>query len=423
MRTVRWLGAGLAGFGLLAILVLTLVPNPRQTPMSDHTPLLCLVCGESGMADVVLNLLLFMPLAAGLALLGWRWTRVLAACAILSLGVETAQYFLVTGRDASLSDILTNTAGGALAAALARRLGLLLAPGPALAGRLAPAGAAAWLGLLAFTAAALQPWAPAGPLRNYCSAAYPTAEVFGGTARRMALDGVPLSCEREVGNAAALARQLRRGRFTLETVAESVEPERRKVVHVVRSPHASLVVLAQHARAAVFQAPVAAQAVRLFAPSVRLPRAFPRRAGAPVSLVGESLEGRRLRLTSVHEGEHRSVALALSPSYGWTLLFGGGLVPGRGLSLAAALWLAALILPAAYWAGLAARPARAFGSLAVAAIAGLGVLPALTGFEPVHWSEWAGAGAGIALGWALSRIAAYLQSRCGSPSTSAYSSS
>ena len=78
-----------AGVGLVAILALTLYPNPRQAPVAQQTPLLCLVCGETGGADVALNLLLFMPLAAGLALLGWPWTRIVAGCALLSLGVET----------------------------------------------------------------------------------------------------------------------------------------------------------------------------------------------------------------------------------------------------------------------------------------------------------------------------------------------
>ena len=117
------------------------------------------------------------------------------------------------------------------------------------------------------------------------------------------------------------------------------------------------------------------------------------------------------------------VELTLSPAYGWTLLFPIPMAPGAPLRIAAAIWLGALLLPAGYWAGLAARPAGAVGALGAVVIAGLGLVPALAGFDPAHWSEWVGAGGGVAAGWALSRIAAYLQSRCGSPSTSAYSSS
>lgn len=423
MRAVRRFGAVLAGTGLLAILVLTLFPNPRQAVVADHTPLLCVVCGESGGADVALNLLLFVPLAAGLALLGWPWGRIVAACAVLSLAVETTQYLVVPGRDASLSDVLTNTGGGAIGAVLARRLDLLLAPGPLLARRLSLGAGAAWLAVLAFTALSMRPWAAAGPLRNYCSAAYVTAEVYAGTARSMTLNGVPLACDQDVPQGRSLRREVRRGEVALETVAVAGEPNRgRMVIHLVRSPTATLVLLAQHDRAAVFQASTAAKALKLFAPAVRLSGAFPPEAGTPVELVGQ-VSGPRLRLAAAHEGGRRSVELRLSPSFGWTLLLGMPIEPGVTLRLAAALWLAALILPAGYWAGLSDPPASTAGLLGGAVIAGLGLLPAVAGFDPVHWSEWLGAAGGLALGWALSRIAAYLQSRCGSPFTSAYSSS
>jgi hypothetical protein len=267
------------------------------------------------------------------------------------------------------------------------------------------------------------PWAPAGKLRNYCSASYPTGEVFAGTARTMTLDGIALTCDEEVPQSASVRRRLRDGEVRLETVAETGGPARgRRVIHLVRAPTASLVILAQLGRNAEFQAPVASQSLELFAPTVRLARAFPRDAGLPVELHAEA-EGRVLRLSSRHDGGRRSVELALSPSFGWTLLFAGGIEPGARLRLTAALWLAFLILPAAYWAGRSVSPIGAYGTLGGAVIAGLGLVPAVAGFRPVHWSEWAGAAAGIALGWALARIAAYLQSRCGSPSISAYSSS
>jgi hypothetical protein len=423
MRTRRRLGAVLAGIGLLAILALTLGPNARQTGLSAQTPLLCLVCGESGGVDVVLNLLLFLPLSAGLALAGWRWGRIVAACALLSLGIETAQYFLVTGRDASLSDLITNTISGALGAGLGARLGLLLAPHPALARRLSRSAGAAWLGLVAFTGLTMRPWAPDGPLRNYCSPVYPTGEVFSSTARAMTLNGVALACDQDLQDGEAARRAMRRGEIHLETVADLAPPEGgRQVIHLIRGGDASLVFLAQQDRTAILQVPTAAKALRLFAPVVRLPEGFPATDGGPVTLVGEVRHG-RVRLATSHEGTRRATELALSPSHGWTLVFAGGLRPGAGLRLLTALWLGALILPAGYWAGYAAGRARAFAMLAGAVIVALGAVPALAGLEPVQWSDWAGAASGLVLGGALSRVATYLQSRCGSPSTGAYSSS
>ena len=422
MRIPRVLGAVLASVGLLAILFLTLRPNPQQQGIADSTPLLCIVCGESGGADVFLNLLLFLPLAVGLGLLGCRWGRVVAFCALLSLAVESLQYYSQTGRDASLSDLITNTTSGALGAAIGSRLGRLLLPTPEAARRLSRAGAAAWVGLLLFTGLSMRPWAPAGPLRNYCSAAFPTSEIFAGTARTMILNDVPLSCDADVPHSPALKQELRRGVVRLETVAEAAPPGPRKVIHLVRAPGATLVILAQQGRAAVFQVPTLARPWRLFAPVVRLSGAFPAQTAGPVELHAE-MDGRLLRLTAAHDGGRRGVELPLSPSYGWTLLFAAGIEPGVPLRLMAALWLGALILPAAYWAASASHPTGSLGVVGAAVIAGLGLVPAVTGFPAVHWSEWLGAGSGAALGWALTRLAAYLQSRCGSPFTSAYSSS
>jgi hypothetical protein len=91
--------------------------------------------------------------------------------------------------------------------------------------------------------------------------------------------------------------------------------------------------------------------------------------------------------------------------------------------LLSAIWLGGLLFPVGYWAGFAARPAWGLAVAAGALVAGMALLPAATGYPPAPGSEWLGGSLGAALGWALSRLAAYLQSRCGSPSTSAYSSS
>ena len=105
----RWLSA----LGLVAIAILTLRPVPTQAAASASTPLLCLVCGSNGGADVFLNLLLFAPLGVGLRLAGWRWRSVVATAALVSFAVELLQFTVVTGRDASLSDLVTNTTGAA----------------------------------------------------------------------------------------------------------------------------------------------------------------------------------------------------------------------------------------------------------------------------------------------------------------------
>jgi len=81
-------------------------------------PILCVLCGDGALADGVLNAALFLPLAAALSVAGWRAWRNIALGALLSCGLETAQ-FVIPGRDPSLPDVLFNTLGTALGVALA----------------------------------------------------------------------------------------------------------------------------------------------------------------------------------------------------------------------------------------------------------------------------------------------------------------
>jgi glycopeptide antibiotics resistance protein len=105
--------------------VATLVPAPGNAAAAAATPLWCLVCGPRGEVDVVLNLLLFVPFAVGLRLAGMPFRRIVAWAAGLTLAVETLQATVIPGRDASLSDLLTNTTGAMLGAALAPLLARL----------------------------------------------------------------------------------------------------------------------------------------------------------------------------------------------------------------------------------------------------------------------------------------------------------
>ena len=199
---VRRLGALLAVGGAAAILAATLSPNPQQATASAATPLLCLLCGEGGGTDVFLNLLLFAPMAAGLRLAGWPWRRVVAGSALLSLGVEYLQFAVVPGRDSSLSDLLTNTSGAALAAAIAPYLPGVVAPGPALARRLLACALAFQLGVMILSAIGFMPSVPSGPIRSECTSYTAALGAWTGRLESVALNGVTLPCDERVRDSA-----------------------------------------------------------------------------------------------------------------------------------------------------------------------------------------------------------------------------
>lgn len=100
----------LAGW-LLVVAVLTLRNDPAAAARVAETPWSCILCGDAGGTDFVLNLLLFLPFGLLARAAGWRLGR-LALCALaLTIAIEVTQGTLLVGRDAALGDVVANTAG------------------------------------------------------------------------------------------------------------------------------------------------------------------------------------------------------------------------------------------------------------------------------------------------------------------------
>ncbi len=106
---VAWLGT---------VAWLTLRPDPAARWAADASPLWCVACGEGGAADLVLNLLLFVPLGLVLHGAGFRRRTVFFVGAGISLAIELAQGLLIEGRDAALGDVIANGCGAWLGHAL-----------------------------------------------------------------------------------------------------------------------------------------------------------------------------------------------------------------------------------------------------------------------------------------------------------------
>lgn len=78
------------------------------------------IAGGSDPAEVLANVLLFVPLGVYLGLLApsWRIWHSAAACGAVSLILETVQHLLSTG-SFDTSDVIANTAGGVVGVSLA----------------------------------------------------------------------------------------------------------------------------------------------------------------------------------------------------------------------------------------------------------------------------------------------------------------
>ena len=107
-----WALVALAGLAL--VMRLTLFPTSDPDTGTFHW---CVLCGDFGLADFIANVILFMPLAAGLSGMGVSWRSTVLVLFGLSAGIELVQ-LVIPGRESALGDIVANTSGAALGAAL-----------------------------------------------------------------------------------------------------------------------------------------------------------------------------------------------------------------------------------------------------------------------------------------------------------------
>ena len=95
MKPHQKLGWVITLLALAAIAGATLVPSPEQIQTAADTNVWCLLCGDLGLVDVGLNILLFIPLGIGLSLLSGSRLRALVIVALASLTVEVLQLSIV----------------------------------------------------------------------------------------------------------------------------------------------------------------------------------------------------------------------------------------------------------------------------------------------------------------------------------------
>ena len=398
----RRVGSRLALGGILLISALTLMPTPEEAGRAAATPVYCILCGDTGSVDFLLNILLFIPLGLGLRLAGVSWRRTMLLCAILTCGIELLQMKAIAGRDASLGDVLANSTGGGLGALLGAEWRRLVRPAKVLVRPLAAGYALVLFALWCGTAWALGPdfprtgrWfgASAPELGNFDQF---LGEPLVVTAGGEALPVGPLHDQEQV-TATLAADPVMAFRAVLAGPTRALAP----VGLIVDDTEGDVLLLGQDGSDLAFEVRMRAARLKLRNPRVSLQDGLAGLPGDTVDAQG-ALRNGAFELISRNGGQVRTRHLGLSASWGWNLAAPWDPVLGRGVHALTALWIAGLLFLLGYWSMLGESGTAVLAPVTTGIL--LGVVPWTAGFPPAHWSEWTAAAVGILLGTLTARI-------------------
>jgi hypothetical protein len=382
----------LAALAVLGILAFTLTPARGS---AIETSGFCLVCGERGLANIIGNVLLFLPLGAALVMAGVRPGMVILVGLLLSAGIEVTQHW-VPGRNPNPTDTFFNTLGAAAGAALpgtrrwwarargSRRLGL---------------GAAALVGALCAMLTIGWLLGPGYPEADYYGQWTPDNEErpsLPGRVLAAQLGAVPIPSTR-LADPAGIRRSLRAGELLAVHAVMAPGTERPWPVFRMAAGQGTLVVtvarqwddllLRFHTRAAM---------LRLSPPQIRVAGAF---AGA------DATDPVHIRVWRVDGGYCVEVDRPLGCGHGftvgraWSLLHRLPFLDPPARRVLDAAFLAILLVPVGFW--WRRSPEVAIGGAVV--IAALLLVPAFTQLRPTPPAELAGAIFGLVSGVALGR--------------------
>jgi len=378
-----------------AILAATLSPIAGEEPERWFG---CVVCGERGTADVLVNVLLFLPFGAALAAAGMPLRRAMLGCALLSAGVEFAQLY-IPGRDPSLGDIVFNTVGSGLGAILVATAPFWLLPARPWSSQLSRAAAVAAAALCYLTGWLL---APALPQRHYFALWTPNIadlEWYRGRVWDAAIGEIHLPAGPVANAAVVRERLLSPHTFSLHVraVAGPRTTALGGLLAIYDDDGREILLLGPDRDDLVFRLRTRATAWRLDQPDIRVSNAL--RSVAPGDSLDVTVRGSRGRFAMTVNSAGRN-GLGFTVGSGWGLLMYPEALPPWLKGFLTVAWIAAMWSPAGFWA----RTRRDAWAVAGALTAGLLGAPALTHLGSSPLLQWAAAGLGALAGAALRRI-------------------
>lgn len=382
----------------LLIAALTLAPG---SPTASAISIWCIGCGERGLADLLLNILLFIPLGAALGRNGATPVRALLVGAAFSAFIEFAQLAL-PGRTPTARDIITNAVGAWLGALLMLHLGDWLTRGSRASRnrRLWLATALPIIAVLA-TGWLLQPvltnadpygqWAPSlGRFEQW------TGDVTAVEVSGLPLPGGRIEAEAEMREALLNTSDPIRITATAGSAPDGTAP----IFAIADIERHHLLIIAQEHTDLAVRTFRRSSLLRLDTPRLRLAGVLADvKAGDPLDL---EVHGAFAMRTCASVNGLGSCAAGFGPGSLWTVLVWQNALGDTQRAWLDAFTLLVLALPAGLLLRAAHRP-HAVGATLVL-FAGVGVATAATGLESPAINESAGLALGLLAGVTLSRL-------------------
>ncbi len=382
------------GGALLAVAIATLAPGDPAGPTGGFA---CIFCGDRALADVLINIVLYLPVGVGLAMSGTRLSRIVLAGVLLSSSIEAVQVIL-PGRDASIGDVVANTLGTGLGAVILSGSPRWLRPSRHTASLLGLSASALAVATFALTGYLLGPSFPTGTYSVIWTPAEEGRPRYQGTILQATIGDIslrPARVEEPDSMRALLAGDARlEARFVV-----GPPPSKSTALVLVRDDlMQKVLVVGAHRNDFVISYRMRAADLRLDEPDVRWV------ATMDDLMVGDTtavrIWGQRGQ-TCIALGNRERCDFGFSVGSGWTLLYYGGSFPPWlkvGLN---GVWVAGLLLPIGFWFGRGVVSATAVVITGV----GLAVIPTATVLTTTPWWEWGAAATGLAVGvllrWSL----------------------
>ena len=380
MFSNRWVALAVTLAGATGILLATLHGGGHSTSNEWSFDL---ASGDAALAELLQNLILFIPFGIGLALLGLPWRRAVAIGALLSFSVEFTQQW-IPGRDPNLGDILNNTISTAIGVALVRFSPRWLTVSPERSAWHALGAAAlailAWFG----TAALLRPTFGPPP---YTVMPRPDFNFWG------------------LYQGAVLESRLESGLLYVKATFPDRPPGRPSPLAAVVDGNGKLAtVFAVAGRDLSMRYDMPSLRLTLEQPDLRWEDALAKLAPADTFMATTGTEKGHLCIAVIPDYRCN---LGYTIGDGWKLIFNPEHWPGWFLGLINACWVAGWTIGVGFWAGRTSLEGggegrrRAARAAVVIVLIGMILVPLTTHLKGSSLAEWAGALIGIELGLIL----------------------